>query len=188
MKRIAGGCTVLALSLTLGAAPAAAQVMIKPWTLGFGGGATVPQSDFAEIQKVGWHVVGLVDFNFPTVPVGVRVDGGYHALAGKDVTDDDPFPEVQVINVNGNLTYTIPGFVTVRPYAVGGVGYYSSKSDVTNAERVNRLGFNGGVGFNLNLVGFAAFIEGRFHYITKDGNVEGATAVQFIPITLGLRF
>ena len=70
----------------------------------------------------------------------------------------------------------------MRPYLIGGVGYYGQKPDVSGAKSVNDLGLNGGIGAAFQLSGFTTFVEARYHHIMSD------VTTQFIPVTFGISF
>jgi opacity protein-like surface antigen len=80
---------------------------------------------------------------------------------------------------------------TFRPYLIGGGGVYNVKTtgssdvgtiiDTENSE--TKFGVNAGAGFDFKAGSAGLFVEGRFHDVFTSGN-----DVQFIPVTLGVRF
>jgi hypothetical protein len=81
-----------------------------------------------------------------------------------------------------NLVYGLPG-VGIRPYLIGGAGYYGVKPDVSGFESENKLGLNGGIGAMFPLSGFNTFVEARLHHVFTD-----VSSTQFIPVTIGILF
>ena len=195
MQRHLGKLAAAAV-LALAASTAQAQTsLVKPWSLGITAGATLPTGDLGDLQGTGFNVGGLLDVRSPAIPVGLRLDAAMHQFSGKDVTIgavSGETADLRVINVNGNATLDVPGFVVFRPYVIGGLGLYRSQpvGDDIDVDAENDLGFNIGGGFRWELAGFGALIEARFHYIPQEkgtGNPDG-NAVTFLPIVFGLTF
>jgi hypothetical protein len=162
----------LALACTVAAAPAAvAQVQI-----GVGGGPSFPVGGFADRVDPGFNVQAGLRLGIPLLPVAARVDGFYNqwsAAAGND----------NVLGGAASAELALPGLL-FTPYFVAGPGiYYTSilSGDVRTGD--TRPGFNAGLGARLGLMGMGAFAEARLHHVSLAGE-----SVQFIPITLGVRF
>jgi hypothetical protein len=77
--------------------------------------------------------------------------------------------------------YSLPG-QGIRPYLIGGGGYYSRKDDQANTSS-NNFGINGGIGAMFPLSGFNAYVEARIHDVFTEGS-----STQFIPVTFGILF
>jgi opacity protein-like surface antigen len=86
-----------------------------------------------------------------------------------------------------NAVFTLlPG--AVKPYLIGGVGYYDTKLNGTDATR--KVGYNYGAGVKFGLTGASVFVEARLHQIndaTFDVGGNRSTA-KFIPVTIGIMF
>src|SRR6478735_11529232 len=101
--------------LALVAAPLSAQGFM------LGGGLTLPQNDYGDQVKDGWH--GMVGLDLPlSGPLGLRVDGAYH-LNAVDFPGD-PDASAALIAVSGNGVFHI-GAGGVKPYLMGGVTWAS---------------------------------------------------------------
>ena len=168
--------TAAALAVTAGSA--AAQ---RP-QLGIGGGVAVPTGDLGQAQSAGWHGQISMGYRPPMFPLGFRVDGLYHDMAG-DVPSAASF---RTAAVTGNVVLEAPA-LAVRPYLIGGVGYYNTKFQGLASR--DGLGFNGGVGLKFRLADLESFVEARYHTalnaIGPDGNERSAS---FVPITFGVSF
>ena len=178
MRRILIGLS--AAALTFSAAQLSAQSP-KPVSLGIAGGAAIPVGDFADSFNTGYN--GTVSLGFSSVgtPLGFRVEGMYNKFLGRDDTIFDQ-PDSRILGGTANLVYSLPG-QGIRPYLIGGAGYYGLKLDLPNAESVNKFGLNGGIGALFPLSGFNTYVEARFHHVFTD-----VSATQFIPVTFGIMF
>ena len=174
-SKIASLATGLAFAVALIAMPAQAQM---PVSLNIGGGMTLPSGEMAEGLDNGYHAMAGVRAGLPALPVHLRVDGMYNRLpisfgAG----------HVSTIGAIAALGYDVVPVGPARLYALGGGGYYWSKADVPDAERVGDFGWNAGAGLRMNLLAAKFFVEARYHSISTEGGDMTNT-----PITLGLSF
>lgn len=192
-KTLVHGFAAAAAALALIAAPAGAQGGI---TFGVGGGAAIPLADFADEDiggaEIGYQGMAFVGYHGMSVPVGFRVDGMFqrHSMNDDAIGEGDFDVNYQLISGTANVVYE---FATseetrFRPYLIGGGGIYNvdlkgDDADDLGFEDETKFGLNGGAGFNFALGNLGLFIEGRFHNVFTD-----ETDVNFIPITLGLRF
>jgi hypothetical protein len=160
-----------------------------------GGGVGFPLGDFDDQAKLGWHGLGAVSFVPNGWPVGFQIDGSYQQFN----LDDDAFPTLtglknRLIMGTGNIVFKFKTSEesTFRPYLIGGGGVYNSKiTGADDPENVlpggeTKFGLNAGAGFDFKAGGAGLFIEGRFHNVF-DAGLSGGD-LQFIPITLGIRF
>jgi hypothetical protein len=150
----------------------------KPVSFGIAGGAAIPFGDFSDVYSTGYNGTVALGLSPVGSPVGLRFEGSYNKFSAKSEVLNRA--DIRIIAGTANLVYALPG-VGIRPYLIGGVGYYSRKLDLTNAESINKIGMNGGVGAMFPLSGFAAYVEARGHVIFSDGP-------RFIPVTFGLLF
>jgi len=162
------------------AAPLPAQ-STKPVTLGIAAGAAIPAGDFSDAYNTGFN--GTVGLGFSSIgtPLGIRIEGMYNKFPGRDDLGFNQ-PDSRVVAGTANLVYSLPG-QGIRPYLIGGGGYYGLKLDLANAESVNKFGINGGIGAVFPLSGFNTYIEARFHNVFTDNS-----STQFIPVTFGIMF
>lgn len=153
----------------------------KPVTLGIAAGAAIPIGDFANAYNTGYN--GTVGLGLSSVgsPVGLRFEGMYNKFLGRsDIGANQP--DSRVIAGTANLVYSLPG-QGIRPYLIGGGGYYSLKVDLTNAQSVSKFGINGGIGAMFPLSGFNTYVEARVHNVFTD-----VSSTRFIPVTVGILF
>jgi hypothetical protein len=177
MRRIWIGLAVTATSLI--GVQLSAQAS-KPVTIGIAAGAAIPLGDLADAYNTGYN--GTVSLGLSSIgtPIGIRFEGMYNKFLGRDDTFNEP--DARVIAGTANLVYGLPG-VGIRPYLIGGAGYYGLKPDVPNIESENKFGLNGGIGALFPLSGFNTFVEARFHHVFTD-----VSSTQFIPVTFGILF
>ena len=188
MKRSLIGAAV-ALACICSASTASAQsVNPNPIKLGIAGGLSMPQGDLGDFVSAGYNLTGVLGFQAPMVPVGLRFDLGYNGFGEKD----DSGVKLNVLSGTLNGVFNLGMAPTVSPYLIGGVGFYRAKADVDGADEgdaTTDLGLNGGLGLRFNLSGFSTFAEARYHMVmSKDDDVEGDSNDSFIPITFGIMF
>jgi len=176
---------VLAALFSLLAAPAASAQGTGGFHLGLAGGATVPQGDAKDVFDTRWHGGALLVLNFPVLPVGIRADGSYHRLDASG--DSGGSGDVEILAGTANV---VVGFraLLVKPYVVGGVGYYrldfsneSFPSAFSGTE--NETGWNAGAGVSISLRKIDLFVEARYHSVDTEGD-----RFEFVPISVGLVF
>ena len=179
--------TALVAALTVGAAAARAQSPIK---LGIAGGASLPVGTTADATKLGYNGTVTVALNAPLFPVGLRVDGMFNELQGKEdvsVLGADA-PDLSVSSVNANLTYTLIPLPVARVYLIGGAGYYRTELKNSGLDPQGKIGYNGGVGVRIGTGSPQTFIEARYHRVNATNAITGADRLEFVPITIGFLF
>ena len=189
MRGIVRGAAAVALGMLLSAPAVRAQGA----EFALGGGLGVPLGDFDDSgAKLGWHGLAAVSFVPDGWPVGIQVDGSYQQFS----LEDGSFGTLtglknRLLMGTGNVVFKFKTSEesTFRPYIIGGGGVYNTK--ITGSDDPGNIlpggetkfGLNAGAGFDFKAGGAGLFIEGRFHNVFTDGS-----NMQFIPITLGLRF
>lgn len=148
-----------------------------------GGGLGIPLGTFDDLVKIGWHGTAGVTFVPEELPVGFQVDGNFSQFS-----DETPFDiKSQLIYGTANVVYEFESSEesTFLPYLIAGGGVYNSKATGSDALEgsTTKFGINAGAGFNFNAGGARLFVEGRFHSVFTEGD-----NLQFIPITVGVRF
>lgn len=179
MKRIA--FSVLAVLSLAGVAGLSAQQGVR---VGIGGGAQLPTGDYGNFDKMGWLIGGDVTYWLTGAPVGIRADVQYAQTSHKNNVDGNS-------KVTGGLAEVVYAFGTsaeqLRPYILGGVGYYSVKVEVTGfgSASESKVGFGGGAGvaFKVGTGSTRFFIEGKFVSVSTSGS-----STTFFPLRAGLRF
>jgi hypothetical protein len=79
MKRIRLGILALALGLCTTPGLGAQAQPTEGIRFGVGGGLTLPMGNYADFDKAGWHVMGLIQFPISQSPVHARFD----AMSGR---------------------------------------------------------------------------------------------------------
>ncbi len=208
MNRILGNVTLFAIAITLPAA-AAAQAAAAPAMVTLMAGAAMPLGDLDDAVKAGFTLGGGVEFGSSTLPFGVRAEVGYTSFGEKNASGDllgSPFSARSKasnlsVTLNALFAPSVPA-AQIRPYALGGVGFYNSTVDAgyqfgADAAQVNdskgSVGFNGGAGVRFQFVGFSSFVEVRYHHVTKARVEQNETTGDFdwksaayVPITFGI--
>ena len=175
------------LASTLGVSTLQAQA--NPIAFGIVAGASIPLGDFGDGTDIGWHAGGLLEWNGPNFPLGVRGEVVYHRFGFENV--DGANFNILAATLNGVWMFPMTEPATVRPYIIGGGGlYHGSCSDCGGSDdSSNKFGVNIGAGIHVPLSGFTSIIEARWHIIfDNDSDIEGDSNTTFIPISVGLLF
>jgi outer membrane protein with beta-barrel domain len=185
---------------TIAARPAAAQAGLS---LGGSVGANLPQGNFGDGAATGLVANGFVQLGGGGF--GLRgelfwsrsdLDSPVIRRVGNVV-----LPSSGVGNVDGNVNLIggiaslvvplMPG--PVQPYLIGGIGTYHRRvaqniggtfdefKDLRHTD--NDVGYSGGAGIRLSVLGHGLFVEGRYHSVKT--SPEKTT---FIPVTVGFTF
>ena len=177
-RKISGLIPAALLFGAVAASPAAAQAR---GYIGFGPGVSLPVGDFGDAAKTGWLGQVFGGITGASGMFGGRVDGMYvrHSLELPDAS-------TALIGANADLVVS-PGSAgsKVRPYILGGVGFFNSKTEVGSVEGEGQTNFaynlGGGLLFKAGRMGI--FVEARYISVSTDPSSQG-----FIPIAIGLRF
>lgn len=164
--------------------PVAANAQ-KSYAIGVGGGASIPVGKLGDVEKTGYSALLTLALGSPDFPIGVRLDGIYNNLTQSTSASGTPAGDLRVAGALFNLVYAFPG-TYAKPYALAGAGWYGSKADTTGAKTQNNIGFNGGLGITFGFGPAAAFLEARYHSVSR--TVAKGGVFQFVPITFGLMF
>lgn len=167
--------------------------------IGLGVGTLVPQGELADGAKTGFAAIASLEIGRKTA---VRIEGLWanSDLKGAIIKDANGVPvpgnanisgDVKVIGGAASLVFHL-GDGAVRPYLLGGIGYYNRKvaQDAKEAASEFRnlslkdsdLGFHGGLGVKLDILGVCIFGEARYHSVNTS---ESKT--NFVPVLVGLR-
>lgn len=205
-----------ALALLLLTAPRAYAQEYSPLRWYIMGGANVPLSNTADILQTGYNFGFAVTWREPGRPVGVRFDFNYASNnATRELQNQGS--QATGLNITGgwadiwsasvNLEAQHLFSPTTYGYLIGGIGayytqvqlteygygyvcnpwwgycYYGSGNAVVASNSTTRFGWNGGVGMAFRLQGPTLFIEARYTRIETSPQ-----PLEFVPITIGLRF
>jgi len=180
MKRFLLVPTLIALFTT----PAAVHAQ-KGYAIGIAGGAAIPVGKLGDVQKTGYSALAVLALGSPDLPIGLRFDGVYNKLTHASTSTGASTADFRVAGALANLVYAFPG-TYAKPYLLAGGGWYFSKADTTAAKSQTNFGFNAGLGTTFGFGPAAAFIEARYHTISR--SVAKGGVFQFVPITFGLIF
>ncbi len=186
MPNFSKALSVAGLALAIASAPANAQI-----AFGLAGGATTPSGSLNDRQNLGYNGLATVQLGLPMFPFQLRADLQYNGFGGKNfggaVNNAFNNADTRVISgsINGVLNL-LPG--PVKPYVIGGVGYYDTQLKGTESTR--KVGYNYGAGVKFGLTGASIFVEARMHQINDATfNVGGGrSTAKFIPVTIGIMF
>jgi|SRR5579859_2073854 len=149
---------------------------------GAGAGLILPSGNYGTADGLGWHLMGLVQMPLHNTPVHLRADLMFGQSSHKN-------------NVGGSTTL-VGGTVdalyhfgdraaSLRPYVLGGLGYYNVNVSVTGfgsaSSSAIAFGLGGGVLFGLGRT-MHGFAEARYMSVQTSGTTS------FLPITVGLMF
>ena len=206
MKRVLGTVAVLLAAgfpaLTYAQAPVAAS----PITVAIMGGAAMPMGDLDDIGDMGFNLGAGVEFGVSSLPFGLRAELAYTRFGAWDGLSS---PEASISVRPSNLAVTLNAVIgptvpaaTVRPYFIGGLGFYNAKFDIDArgdggelaiGDSKGGFGLNGGAGVRFQFVGFSSFIEARYHHLFKgmpdlesEGEELSWTSAGYIPIVFGI--
>jgi opacity protein-like surface antigen len=176
MKRLSTALVAIAATLVLSTTAAQAQ----SFSVGVGGGATLPMGDFNDGAKLGWHGMANVGYGLPS-GLGFRGEFfyGQNTLDGVD-------GKTKLAGGMASLTYDIQSAGGIKPYVLGGVGYHKVTVDVTGlgSGDDSAISFGGGAGLKFKAGSDANFfVEARYINISTEG---GSTS--YIPVSAGISF
>jgi len=184
----------LLLLCFLPAAAIASPLPVKPFQIGFGGGASIPVSDAKDAFKKGWHGSGIVRLNLPMMPFGLQGNFSYnHFSLDQQKVGFSGSERVLSGIADARFSLPIPG--PIKPYLLAGVGTYNIKADPDPAgvasKSTTKFGINGGGGVNIDVPGLPvhAFLEGKIENIYTDQGVSGAMTdfkTRIVPVTFGI--
>jgi opacity protein-like surface antigen len=177
MKRMV--LAVLALASLAGAGSLAAQVRI-----GVGGGLLMPLSDYKTADKMGFLAGADATYWLAGAPVAIRVEGDFAQTSHKNGVGG----HTSIIGGMGELVYAFGTKESqLRPYVLGGLGFFHAKVDVTGfgSASENKVGYGVGAGVALKAGSGSTrlFAEGRYQSVQTSG-----TSLKMIPIRVGIRF
>ncbi len=186
MQNFSKALAVASLALAIASVPANAQL-----AFGLAGGATIPSGSLNDRQNLGYNGLATVQLGLPLLPFQFRADLQYNGFGGKNfgsaVTNAFNNADTRVISGSINAVLNLlPG--PIKPYLIGGVGYYDTQLQGTESTR--KVGYNFGAGAKFGLTGASVFVEARMHQI-NDATFSvggGRSTARFIPVTIGIMF
>jgi hypothetical protein len=178
MKRYQFGSLVVALGLYLAPVLGAQNQPTEGIRFGVGGGLILPMGNYADVDKAGWNLLGVIQLPISRSPIHLRFDAMYGQTSHKSTFGSG---NTTLTGATGDLLYHLGEHAAkVRPYVLGGLGVYnvdaggSSETDFT-------FGFGGGILFGIGTM--HAFLEGRYMRVQASG-----ASLPFVPVTFGVMF
>ena len=205
-----------ACAALLAAAPDAFAQEYSPVRWYMMGGANPPVGQTNEFLQAGWDFGFAVAWREPGHPLGLRLDLNYASnnatkalqnagsvATGLNITGGWADIWSASLNVEAQHLFS----PTTYGYLIGGVGAYYTELQLTEygygyvcnpwwgycysgtgnvvvaSNSTTRFGWNGGVGMAFRLQGPTLFIEARYTRIETSPQ-----PLEFIPVTIGLRF
>ena len=201
--------SVLAAALVSSSATAQAPA---PGTvlLSLSGGAAMPLGDLGDFAGTGLAFGGSAEFGAGTLPFVLRLDLAYNKFGQKEATVSDGTTtfnvesDVSNFNVTFNAVMGASAAAQVRPYALGGIGFYNTTFDLAASgggfsfsgdDSKGSFGLNGGAGIRFRMGTLSTFVEGRYHYV-MDGVIDAESdsdeieykGASYFPIVFGISF
>jgi len=175
MTRVRIGTLALALGLVAAPALPGQAQPTEGIRYGFGGGLILPVGDYADATKTGWHVMGLIQLPISQSPIHLRFDGMYGSNSSESGSGS-----VKLAGATADLLYHLGNRASsVRPYLLGGLGFFSVSNGSSESDFAYGLG--GGILFGIG--NMHAFLETRYMSIQTSG-----ASLTFLPVTFGLMF
>lgn len=175
MKRLLSTLAGATLAIAAVAPAAVAQdaAMTRAVRFGVQGGLSMPTGDFGDAANMGFLIGGIMDIMPANWPIAIRTNLDYQRWGS------DADVNFTAISVTGDAMFAVPTNSGIKPYVLGGLGFYRSDCDVDLCEASNDLGFNFGGGLNFNLGTLDTHVEARYHSVDDSS---------FLPIVFGIRF
>lgn len=177
------------------------------WYFGVAAGASIPTGSFTNAgfnsggYSTGWNITVPIGYDFAHSPFGLRVDGTFDQLHGRDFNSNFSAPNLDAWSVNADVRLRVPlGRSFSRFYVLGGAtysglsGWFTDFSDPNNptnkASTSGDWGWNAGGGFNFNwgsMVGL--FVESRYVWVNQSSEIGFPFQhAAWVPIVLGVTF
>lgn len=171
---------VLAATALVAAVSTTAEAQEASKGLGVYGGIALPMGDFGDAAELGFLVGGQYSIPLQNA-LGVRINADWNRFGLPDDVDGN----WSLLGAMVNLTYNIETSTALKPYLLGGLGFYQYTLDIDGlgSSDDSGLGFNIGAGYNFMAGGRNLFAEIRYVSISTDGD-----ALTMLPVTIGIRF
>lgn len=181
--------------LLLCAAFASAQVS-KPFSAYVGGGLSLPQGDYGDYYKTGYHAMGSIGFGLMPMIQGIgKVE--YHSIpVNSDLITNDI--SVIMYGLDAKLTPSLPA-APIKPFGMAGIGLATMKTDIAldlsglgtgyapvdvGTAQTTEFYYELGAGVEMKATtSLNLFVMAR--YVTVTNSLEN---FKYIPVTVGLKF
>jgi hypothetical protein len=141
------------------------------------GGFSLANGNFGQRNDAGYSIGVGLGMTQAGSPISFRADGIYNEFSAK-FNDGKSHAGGVIASALYDFAMKDASFT---PYAIGGVGLYSTKEPLVESQ--SNVGWSLGAGIRFPLSGFSAYVESRYHSVS---NAPGGVA--FAPIVFGLRF
>ncbi len=179
----------LAVALAAPAALTAQVATTRQITFGASAGLSMPTGDLGESSDAGYTVAGHVFYRPATIQaLRFRGDVSFDRWGVKNA-DEGADASRRSFGFVANALYDFASSSEsgIRPYVLGGLGLYNSKTSVEVAGvdvsgSATDVGIQVGGGLSFQLSGFSTFAEAKYVNVFSDGSIS------WVPITFGVRF
>lgn len=171
---------VLAATALVAAVSTAADAQAASKGLGVYGGIAMPMGDFGDAADLGFQIGGQYSMPLKNA-LGLRINADWNRFGLPDDVDGS----WTLLGAMANVTYNIESGSGLKPYVLGGLGFYQYSLDIggTNVGDDSGVAFNVGGGFNFMMGGRNLFAEVRYVSISADGD-----PLSMLPVSIGIRF
>jgi hypothetical protein len=157
---------------------ASAQHMVQ---IGIGGGVAIPAGTFHDTHSAKENALITLTAGPQYSWLGTRLDYSYNEFSGKNVLGKQ-YHGMHLNVLTGDLVASFPLGLSVKPYLIGGAGWYHYQ-EASDVKSRSDPGITGGVGCTFPFLSYAGFIEVRYH------RIYGRTvAQQLVPVSFGIVF
>jgi len=153
-------------------------------SFGFFGGTSTLVGRSADSARTGYDVGGFVEFATAYRPLAIRGVLEFQQTVGNQPLGPENFvtsPAPNVTSVSVEAVFRMARLGLVRPYLLGGVGFYhfGGRPTLVAHSEETKFGTAVGVGGEVQLQRVRVFGEVHYHSIA---------GVHILPISVGLRF
>lgn len=177
MSQLKRSLAVVAACLAILPAVAAAQTGTTTRING-AAGLSLSTGNYGDRNDAGYSLIFGIGMSQAVSPLSFRAEGMYNEFQEKF---DGAKSHASALTANAIYDFSAGPKSTFVPYAIGGIGYYSTREPLYDFENQSNMGWNIGGGVRFPLSGFSAYVEARYHSV---GNVD----THFAPIVFGLVF
>lgn len=174
------------------AMPSAVTAQVAPArqiTFGASAGLSMPTGDLGDASNAGYVIAGHVFYRPASIQaLRFRGDVSFDRWGAKeDVEGADASRRSFGFVANALYDFASSAESGIRPYVLGGLGLYNSKTSVefageTVTGSATDIGLQVGGGLQFQLSGFSTFAETKYVNVFSDGSIS------WVPITFGVRF
>lgn len=200
MKKISRLAGIAALAALPALAQAQSTTSSRPVSFGVSAGASVPTGDLGDAVDVGYNIGAHVLLAPSSLRMlAFRGDVSFDSWKAKEtfgVVDGN----TRALSVMGNVILKPGSEMSIKPYAIGGLGLINSKSKgsvtvggvttTVSGDSQSDFGAQVGGGLEFKLSGFTTFLEAKFTtaFSGEEDSNGNKSKAHWIPVTFGIRF